>query len=116
MLSFACISPHPPLLLPTVGSEEDRLKVKNTLEALKILRTKFWEKAPDNILISSPHADWGFNVPLFFLAEGFKGSIKTYLTGAERPAFYFDLGRNIYKSEINNQQSKIGNRRGGDLS
>ncbi len=34
---FACISPHLPIILPDVGSPQDRAKVKNTILALEKL-------------------------------------------------------------------------------
>ncbi len=37
MLTFAAISPHPPIILPSVGSKEDREKVKTTIESLEFL-------------------------------------------------------------------------------
>jgi len=50
---------------------------------------------PDVIVISSPHEDWGFNVPLFFLAKNFKGEIKKILTGFESPEEHFNEGKNF---------------------
>ena len=93
---FAAISPHPPIILPSVGSKEDRLQVKKTIESLELLGKKLKELKPDSIIISAPHPDWGFNVPLFFLAKDFKGEIKTYLIGLESPQFYFEQGQKIY--------------------
>lgn len=116
MINFACISPHPPLLLPEVGSKEDREKVKKTIESLECLGKLLKEKPPDSILISSPHPDWGFNVPLYFLAEDFKGKIKNYLTGFEPPKSYFYEGRRVYDSELHNQKSEIALIASGDLS
>lgn len=94
---FASICPHPPIMLPSVGSEEDHQQVKKTIESLKGLGKKLKETQPDLIIISSPHPDWGFNVPLFFLAKNFKGEIKTILVGPESPKFYFEEGKKIYK-------------------
>ena len=96
MITFSCLSPHPPIILPSVGSEEDRGHVKKTIESLHSLRQKFVEAGPQEILIASPHPDWGFNVPLFFLAKDFKGKIKTYLIGIEEPEFYFNEGKRFY--------------------
>jgi len=97
MIIFAAISPHPPIILPSIGSPQDRAQVKNTIEALEKLGERFKELKPDSIIISSPHQDWGFNVPLFFLAKDFKGEIKTYLLGVESPQFYFEKGKEIYQ-------------------
>jgi len=98
---FAAISPHPPIILPSVGSPGDRAQVKNTIEALENLGKKLKEAKPDSIIISAPHPDWGFNVPLFFLAKDFKGEIKTFLIGLESPKFYFEEGKKTYSSFIN---------------
>jgi len=92
---FAAISPHPPIILPSVGSKEDRLKVKKTIKALEDLGEALKKENPEEIIISSPHPDWGFNVPLFFLAKNFKGEIKNYLIGSESPDYYFLKGKEI---------------------
>lgn len=96
MLSFAAISPHPPILLPSVGSKQDREKVKRTIQNLEFLGRKLKETNPKRIIIFSPHPDWGFNVPLYFLARGFQGKIEPYLIGMESPEFYFQKGHKIF--------------------
>lgn len=113
---FATISPHPPIILPSVGSKEDRARVKNTIESLEKLGKKLKEVNPDSIIISSPHSDWGFNVPLYFLAKDFKGEIETYLIELESPAFYFEEGKKFYKLKIVNCKLKIAIVASGDLS
>jgi len=113
---FAAISPHPPIILPSVGSKQDREKVKNTIDELEKLGNKLRDAKPDSIVISSPHPEWGFNVPLFFLAKDFKGEINNYLTDLKEPEFYFEKGREIYKEKIKNQKSKFALIASGDLS
>ncbi len=99
MLVFACISPHPPIILPTVGSFTDRQKVKSTISALESLAPKLAAAKPDTLIISSPHPDWGFNVPLhFLLPRGVLSSpplIKTYLTDLSSPMVHFERGKKI---------------------
>jgi len=97
MITFACFSPHAPILLAEVGSPQDRAKVKKTLQTLEFLGKQFKEAEIDEIIISSPHSDWGFNVPLSFLAPNFKGKIIPYLTGLESPEFHFHQGQEFYK-------------------
>lgn len=97
MIAFAAIAPHPPLLLPSVGSDEDRQKVKKTLRALDTLVKHFQKTKPDAIIISSPHPDWGFEVPLYFLAGGFKGKVETFMTGFESPREHFEKGRKFFE-------------------
>ncbi len=113
---FACVSPHPPIILPSVGSPEDREKVKKTIESLEFLGEKLKKANPDKIIISAPHPEWGFEVPLYFLTPNYTGKIKQYLIGSESPSFYFERGKKVYKSKIKNQKSKIALIASGDLS
>lgn len=94
---FAVISPHPPIILPSVGSEKDRSQVKNTIEALEKTGSELKKLNLDTIIISSPHSDWGFQVPLSFLAKDFEGKIETVLTGDESPELYFEKGKKLYQ-------------------
>lgn len=114
MIKFAAICPHPPILLPEVGVGEDREKVKKTLAALDKLAEKFKEAKPDKIIISAPHPDWGFEVPLYFLAQDFKGKIEQFLIGLESPKYYYEEGRRVYKSQILNSKTAL--IASGDLS
>ncbi len=116
MISFACFSPHPPILLPNVGSPEDRARVKNTISSLEKLGEKLKKENPDLIIISSPHPDWGFNVPLYFLAKDFKGEIERYLMGVDEPEIYFEKGREIYNLKIKDLKQKIALIASGDMS
>ncbi len=97
---FAAISPHPPIILPSVGSQEDRLQAKKTITSLESLGKKLKKAEPDAIVISSPHEDWGFNVPIFFLAPDFKGEVKEVLIGLESPQFYFKQGKKVYQEQF----------------
>lgn len=114
---FAAISPHPPIILPSVGSKEDRGRVKKTIKSLEDLGQVLRKENPEEIIISSPHPDWGFNVPLFFLANGFKGKIKNYLIGSESPDYYFlkgkELGEELSSVKIKRRVALIAS---GDLS
>ena len=120
---FAVISPHPPIILPSVGTAGDRGQVKKTIKSLEKLGKKLKEENPDLIIISSPHSDWGFKVPLYFLLrQGFeearsaKVEVKTYLIGLEEPKFYFQEGKKLYQSTISNLKSRIALISSGDLS
>jgi len=112
---FAAISPHPPIILPSVGSKEDREKVKKTIENLEFLSVELKKVSPDLIIISSPHPDWGFNVPLFFLAKDFKGKVDEHLIGLESPQFYFEQGKKL-SGGLASADKKIALIASGDLS
>jgi len=85
MLTFACLSPHPPIILPTVGSPQDRQKVKNTIKALESLAPELEKAQPEIIIVSSPHLDWGIQVPLHFLVSNLKYQIlNQYLAASDK--------------------------------
>jgi aromatic ring-opening dioxygenase LigB subunit len=99
MIKFACISPHPPIILPTVGSETNRAQVKKTIRALEKLGKQLTKAKPDCLFISSPHPDWGFNVPLHFLAKDVRGiEIKAHLTDSSSPQVHFNRGKELIKN------------------
>jgi len=114
---FTAISPHPPIILPSVGSKEDREQVKNTIKALEEAGKKLKKSDPETIIISSPHPDWGFRVPLFYLAKDFKGKVETFLTGNETPESYFEQGKELCAEyDMQNTERRFGLIASGDLS
>lgn len=54
MLSFAAITPHPPIIIPTIGRENINI-VKKTVEAMEKLEKKIRRIKPEIIIIISPH-------------------------------------------------------------
>lgn len=85
MLVFACFSPHPPIILPHIGSPSDRKKVEKTISALESLAPKLAKANPDLIIISSPHPDWGIEVPWFFLGKNMN-NLKFNISDLQSPA------------------------------
>lgn len=53
-VKLACLSPHPPIIIPEVGGREVE-KTKDTVIALKQLSAEIEEISPDTIVIISPH-------------------------------------------------------------
>jgi len=103
MLVFACISPHAPILLPTVGSPTDRAKLGNTIQSLEKLGRQLTLANPDTIVITSPHPDWGIEVPKHLLIHNSKFTIHPILTTSDSPQEHFQQGRKI----INEQDKKL---------
>jgi AmmeMemoRadiSam system protein B len=54
MLAFAAITPHPPILIPTIGRENTK-RVQKTIEAMEELEKKLVEANPETIIVISPH-------------------------------------------------------------
>ncbi|MCX6758261.1 MAG: class III extradiol dioxygenase subunit B-like domain-containing protein [Candidatus Nealsonbacteria bacterium] len=116
MISFACLSPHPPLLLPDIGTAMDKIAVAKTIGSLEKLGKKMAALQPETVVISSPHPDWGFNVPLHFLAGDSKANVKTRLCGQDPPKDHFNEGIAYYFEKLENLPEKIALIASGDLS
>lgn len=56
-LVFAGITPHPPLILPTIGKEETK-KVDKTKKALLQMEKELYATHPDVVIIISPHGSF----------------------------------------------------------
>lgn len=54
MLTFVAITPHPPVLIPTIGKENIK-QLQKTIEAMEELEKKIYEAHPETIIIISPH-------------------------------------------------------------
>lgn len=54
MLTFAAITPHPPILIPNIGRENTK-RIKKTAEAMEKLEKILFDSKPDTIIIISPH-------------------------------------------------------------
>jgi AmmeMemoRadiSam system protein B len=111
VLVLAGWAPHAPILLPTVSSPTERIKVGKTIEALERLGREVTAAKPEVMIISSPHPDWGFEVPLYFLKLPIK--IQKFLTDARTPREHFDLGKKIYQKF---RQERVAWIASGDLS
>ncbi len=51
---FACVSPHPPVIVPAVGHGRER-ETSATIEALATLRARLAAAAPDTLIVICPH-------------------------------------------------------------
>lgn len=93
MLTFATICPHPPIIIPTIGSEEDLKKVKKTIEGLGKLREEFEKKNPETFLVISPHGPVGFKDMGLIKNESFAGNLSMF--GDFTTKFSFENDNNI---------------------
>lgn len=53
-VKLACLSPHPPIIIPEVGGREVE-KTKDTIVALRELSAEIEEISPETVVIISPH-------------------------------------------------------------
>lgn len=61
MLGFASICPHPPIIIPTIGSPADLEKVSKTIKGMEKLSEKFSKAKIETALIVSPHGPIDFD-------------------------------------------------------
>lgn len=84
---------------------------------MDVLGKKLEKSNPDEIIISSPHPDWGFNVPLHFLAPDFQGRVNPVLMELESPRFYFEAGQKLYRMKLDrNEKTRFALVASGDTS
>ena len=55
MIKFAAITPHPPIIIPTIGSSSDLKKVSKTIKGFQKLAKIFQRAKPDIVIVISPH-------------------------------------------------------------
>jgi len=63
-LVFASISPHPPIMIPTIGKENID-QVEKSIKSLKELNQKLLQIQPETIIVLSPHGEFfsdAFNI------------------------------------------------------
>jgi len=78
MIKFAAISPHPPVIVPTVGSPADLEKVQNTIKGMENLSMKFSEIKPETVILVSPHGPVGLNYFTFLSDSSLCGNFQMF--------------------------------------
>lgn len=91
MLSFAAITPHPPIIIPTIGSREDLLKVKKTINEMEELRKKMEKAKPETLIIISPHGPVGFKELSILESDVFTGNFSMFGDFETQLSFKGDL-------------------------
>jgi aromatic ring-opening dioxygenase LigB subunit len=77
MLSFACITPHPPIAVPTIGRENSKLLPK-TIKSLKKLNQIVLAKNLDTIIVISPHGIFSPDCFTANFAETYSGNFENF--------------------------------------
>ncbi|MFH1366656.1 MAG: AmmeMemoRadiSam system protein B [Patescibacteria group bacterium] len=77
MLTFAGISPHPPLLIPNIGQENIK-QVERTKAALEKLEQELYAAKPDAVVIISPHSPVMPDAFCINIAQNFSGNFSEF--------------------------------------
>lgn len=103
-LVFSCISPHPPIIIPTIG--QDNLdQVRKTIKAMEKLNKFFVQSNPETLVIISPHAPLFPNAFAINQSEKLQGDFSNF--NDFQTSFEFendlDLAEEIIKASLTNK-------------
>ncbi|MFH2105493.1 MAG: AmmeMemoRadiSam system protein B [Parcubacteria group bacterium] len=76
-LTFTAITPHPPIIIPTIGGEELK-NVAQTVAAMKKLGKDFRRVQPDTVIIISPHAPFSPNAFIINSSPQLHGNFQNF--------------------------------------
>ena len=116
MLVFGVISPHPPIIIPSIGGRETQ-KVAKTISALEAAARQMADAKPGKVIIIAPHREHGYEVPLYYLGRHLDPNIETEKLLVTNPSyhFYYDLGQQ-YGTEIVRSRQRTAIIASADLS
>jgi aromatic ring-opening dioxygenase LigB subunit len=78
MLSFASFLPHPPVIIPGIGSEKDRKIAEKTNKAMEKIATAFQLKEIETIIIVSPHSQLDYNRMTLNISPTLRGNFNLF--------------------------------------
>ncbi len=76
-LIFSVITPHPPIIIPTIGQENLKL-VDKTVKAMQKLEKKIRKAAPEVVIVISPHGFLFNDAFCINLADKFSAEFKNF--------------------------------------
>lgn len=90
MLVFAAITPHSPLLLPSLGKKH-AAKLKKTADSMKTLEKELYVARPDTLVIVSPHGNVLADAFTINLSAEYKVSLKDFGDHTTTATFHSDF-------------------------
>jgi aromatic ring-opening dioxygenase LigB subunit len=90
-LKFASICPHPPIIIPTIGSPYDLEKVSQTIEAMEKLAKIFQKAQPETLIIISPHGEVSYDEMTLTISPTHSGNFQMFGAPQTKMNFENDL-------------------------
>lgn len=78
MLKFAAITPHPPIIIPTIGSPTDLGRVQKTILAMEKLAKIFEKSKIETLIIISPHGPIEYDSMTANMSSNFVGDFQNF--------------------------------------
>ncbi len=88
---FSAITPHPPILIPSIG-KENLQRLTNTQKAYQKLEEKLVQSNPDTIIVISPHGPLQSNAFVMNLNPDFEGTFEEFGDFNTKLNFKGDIG------------------------
>lgn len=102
MIKFLAISPHPPIIIPTIGSKEDLEQVSGTIKGMRRLGKIFQKERPETLIVVSPHAPVDLNYFTVLSGERLCGNFQMF--GDFETELCFDNDKDIVEEIIRNSE------------
>ncbi len=90
-LVFACITPHSPLLAPTVG-RENSVQLTKTLNSFQTLKEDLYVARAETIIIISPHGSTKNSAFVMNLAPEYNANLEKFGDYSTKSTFSGDVG------------------------
>ena len=78
MIKFAAITPHPPIIIPTIGSSSDLKKVSETIKAMEKLAKIFKKSQIETVIIISPHGPVNYDKMTITMSPTLSGNFQMF--------------------------------------
>ncbi len=91
MINFAAITPHPPIIIPGIGSNSEKIKVKKTVKAMERIAKILNYKNPETIIIISPHSVVAYNEMTINSSPELSGNLEIFGNNELKFNFKTDL-------------------------
>ena len=78
MIKFAAITPHPSIIIPTIGTPSDLKKVSKTIEGYKKLAKIFQKTRPDVVIVISSHGPVDYSQFSLVISPTLSGDFGTF--------------------------------------
>jgi AmmeMemoRadiSam system protein B len=103
MLVFSAITPHPPLIIPTIG--EGKIdKISKTISSLEQLNFLLIEKKLDSLIVITPHGTGERDFFVLNMSTGFNSDFKSFGDFITTSAFACDI---VLTQQIKEANSEI---------
>lgn len=88
---LCALAPHPPLLIPEIGSRHDLDAVRDTVDAMKRLAAMVREALPEVVVVISPHSPLFEDAVAIHTDDPLSGDFSLFMAGEVRYSFDNDL-------------------------